>query len=135
MENVYSTPEQEISKWRRYYGYSLIIVSVSMFLAIAFLSGAFIDRLEPKSSAPHVFDYIRLAARAILTGAVAVFAYNLLRAGERLILPLTLVKNAEDLKVVLGFPGLKNTDGVVKDSDLFKALIDIIKYSVGDRSK
>ena len=82
-----------------------------------------------------MFDYVRLSARAILTAAVAVFAYKLLRAGERMILPLTMVKNTDDLKLVLGFNRLENMDGVIKSNDLFKALIDVFKSRVSDSSK
>ena len=134
-ENIYLTPEEEINKWRRFCGYGLIIVSVLVFLVIAFSSGRFIEKLEPKSLAPHVFDYVRLSARAILTAAVAVFAYKLLRAGERMILPLTMVKNTDDLKLVLGFNRLENMDGVIKSNDLFKALIDVFKSRASDSSK
>ena len=52
-----------------------------------------------------------------------------------MILPLTMVKNTDDLKLVLGFNRLENMDGVIKSNDLFKALIDVFKSRVSDSSK
>jgi hypothetical protein len=132
---VYSTPDEQIGAWRRRCGYGLIVVSISIFLSIAVYSGRFIDQLEPRSSEPYVFDYIRLSARAIVTTTMAVFAYKILRAGERMILPFSMVKSTDDLKLVLGFNRLEPAGGLIKNSDLLKALIEIFKSRIGDNSK
>jgi hypothetical protein len=96
-----NTPEG-IEGQRRSWGYGLISISIVLLLVVLFCSISFIESLEPRSSAPYVFDYIRLSARAILTAAAAVFSYKMLRSGERMIIPLTLIKNTEDLKLLLG---------------------------------
>jgi hypothetical protein len=95
-------PSKEFQQTRIQWGYWLIALSIVLFLAIIVCSIAFVESLEPRSSAPYVFDYVRLAARAILTAASAVFSYKILRAGERMIMPLTLVKSSEDLRLILG---------------------------------
>lgn len=95
-------PSKEFQQTRINWGYWLIALSIVLFLAIIVCSIAFVESLEPRSSAPYVFDYVRLAARAILTAASAVFSYKILQAGERMIMPLTLVKSSEDLRLILG---------------------------------
>jgi hypothetical protein len=52
-----------------------------------------------------------------------------------MILPFSMVKSTDDLKLVLGFNRLEPAGGLVKNSDLLKALIEIFKSRIGDNSK
>lgn len=121
-----NTPEG-IEGQRRSWGYGLISISIILILVILFCSISFIESLEPRSSAPYVFDYIRLGARAILTAAAAIFSYKMLRSGERMILPLTLIKNTEDLKLLLGVNNTEPRSTLATGENTIKSLDALTK--------
>lgn len=128
------TPEQ-FAKDRIKVGYCLMVLSSAMFFVIVVFSIKFTEEIQPKSSAPHVFDCIALSARAIITVASGLFAYKMLQAGERMVLPLTMVKNTEDLKIILGFNRSETLIGGFKNDEALNSLVDLVKSRTGEKLK
>jgi len=128
------TPQQ-FAKERIKFGYLLMILSFTIFFVIVVLSINFTEELQPKSAAPHVFDCIALLARSIITVASGLFAYKILQAGERMVLPLTMVKNTEDLEIILGLNRSETLRGVSKDNESLDTFFDIIRSRIGEKLK
>ena len=128
------TPKQ-FAKERIIFGYILMVSSFTLFFVIVVLSINFTEEIQPKSSAPHIFDCIALSARAIITVASGLFAYKMLKAGERMVLPLTMVKNTEDLKIILGFNRSETLIGGFKNDEALNTLVDFVKSRTGEKSK
>jgi hypothetical protein len=128
------TPKQ-FAKERIKFGYTLMVLSFAMFFVIVVLSINFTEEIQPKSSPPHVFDCIVLSARAIITVASGLFAYKMLQAGERMVFPLTMVKNTEDLKIILGFNRSETLIGGSKNNEALNTLVEFIESRTGEKSK
>jgi hypothetical protein len=90
----------DVAAVRRGVGYATL--AGALVSAVCFLRYAF-HHVDSLAAGPTpLFDYVKLGVHGVLSLAGVFLIYTVFQAAERLILPLELVRNSEDLKLLLG---------------------------------
>lgn len=87
-------------------GYTLVVFSIFGVWQLLTNSLRAIELIQFTSPTPFTYDYVRLSVRGLVTLAGMFFCHRLIQVGERMVIPVTLLRNSEDLKLLLG--GNKN---------------------------
>jgi len=103
-------------------GYALIVLSITGVSWLLVCSLRAVDLIQFTSPNPFTYDYARLSVRGLVTLAGVFFCHRMIQVGERMVIPVTLLRNSEDLKLLLG--GEKNTS---MPSEHIKELVKLIK--------
>jgi hypothetical protein len=83
-------------------GYILVVLSIIGVCILLLSSLRSIDLIQFTSPSPFTYDYVRLSVRGLITLAGVFFCHRLIQVGERMVIPVTLLRNSEDLKLLLG---------------------------------
>lgn len=83
-------------------GYTLVVLSIIGVLFLLLSSLRSVDLIQFTSPSPFTYDYVRLSVRGLITLAGVFFCHRLIQVGERMVIPVTLLRNSEDLKLLLG---------------------------------
>lgn len=100
-------------------GYLLFVFSLIFVSLLIYCSLSAIDSFQFTSPSPFTYDYVRLCVRGLVTLAGVFFCHRVIQVGERMVIPLTLLRDSDNLKLLIE---TKN-----KDSAPIEHIKDIIK--------
>jgi hypothetical protein len=80
-----------------------------------------IDSIKFTSPTPFTYDYVRLSVRGLVTLAGVFFCYRVIQVGERMVIPLTLLRDPENLKLLIG-TGKSNSEPMEHIKDVVKLI-------------
>jgi hypothetical protein len=105
-------------------GYSIFVFSFIFVSLLIYCSLSAIDSFEFKSPSPFTYDYVRLSVRGLVTLAGVFFCHRVIQVGERMVIPLTLLRDSENLKLLMETK--KNSAPIEHIKDIIK-LIKTVK--------
>jgi hypothetical protein len=107
--------------FRLFCGYSIISLSLYAVYTLVCKSLSTIDSIKFTSPTPFTYDYVRLSVRGLVTLAGVFFCYRVIQVGERMVIPLTLLRDPENLKLLIG-TGKSNSEPMEHIKDVVKLI-------------
>jgi hypothetical protein len=103
-------------------GYLLFVFSLIFLSLLIHCSLSAIDSFQFTSPSPFTYDYVRLSVRGLVTLAGVFFCYRVIQVAERMVIPVTLLRNSEDLKLLLAV-----NSRIPEPLEYIKGVVKIIK--------
>lgn len=100
-------------------GYLLFVFSLIFVSLLIHCSLSAIDSFQFTSPSPFTYDYVRLSVRGLVTLAGVFFCHRVIQVGERMVIPLTLLRDPENLKLLFD---IKNNN-----SNQIEQAVEILK--------
>jgi hypothetical protein len=107
---------------RLFFGYLLFLFSLIFVSLLIIFSLSAIDSFQFTSPIPFTYDYVRLAVRGFITLAGVFYCHRVIQVAERMVIPVTLLRNSEDLKLLLAV-----NSRIQEPLEYIKGVVKIIK--------
>jgi hypothetical protein len=111
-------------------GYLLFVFSLIFISRLIFCSLSAINLFQFTSPSPFTYDYVRLSVRGLVTLAGVFFCHRVIQVGERMVIPLTLLRDSENLKLLVETKNIKSAP-----VEHIKDVIELIKTVKAKNSK